>query len=88
MEAKQEQEILKETRELLLQVAMELEAAADAARKAAELTTEADRHRAWAHGQQMYTRLSQANRLLKQFQSTIDDALKQEEADQKKSAKK
>jgi hypothetical protein len=88
MEAKQEQEIMKEVRELLLQVAMELEAAGAAARKAAELTTDADRHRAWPYGQQMYTRLAQANRLLQQFQSTIDEALKQEDADQKKIAKK
>jgi uncharacterized membrane protein YccC len=88
MDAKQEQKILKEVRELLLQLAMELEASAAAARKAAELATDADRQRAWPYGQQMYTRLSQANHLLQQFQSFIDDALKQENAYQKQMEKK
>ena len=88
MDAKQEQGMLKEVREFLLQLAMELEASAAAARKAAVLVTDADKQRAWPQVQQMYTRLSQANHLLQRFQSIIDNALKQEDADQKKIAKK
>ena len=88
MDAKQEREIEKELREFLLQLAMELEASAAAARQAAEFASDKDRQKAWPHVQQMYTRLSQANHLLQSFQATIDDGLKQVEAEQRQAAKK
>ena len=80
MVTKQEQDILKEVRQFLLQLALELEASAAAARKAAEVISDADKEQAWPFVQQMYTRLSQANYLLQSFKTIIDDAVKLEES--------
>jgi len=91
LDPKQEQKMLKEVREFLLQLALELEASAAAARKAAELVYdrgEKARQQTWPQVQQMYTRLSQANLLLQNLKTTIDDALKQEENGQSQPTKK
>jgi hypothetical protein len=80
MDAKQEKDLKKEMHEYLMQLALELEASADAAKKAAEQVYDADRGRSWALVQQMYTRLSQADHLLERIKATVDDAIKLEES--------
>ncbi len=62
---------LAEARRLLLQVAQELSAAAAAAQTAAE----AQRGQAWPHVQQLYTRFSAAEQLLKDVRRTVDAAI-------------
>lgn len=78
MDAKQEKDLRNEIREYLLQLALELQASADAAKKAAGLTQEADGDQAWRFVQQMYTRLGQADFMLKKIKTAIDEAVKLE----------
>ena len=83
-----ERGIREEVRQFLLQLAMELETSAGAARKAAELSLKSDMETAWPYVQQMYTRLSQANLQLQSLKALVDYAVKQENADQNKIGKK
>lgn len=62
---------LAEARRLLLQVAQELTSAAEAARGAAGT----DRAQAWPQVQQLYTRFSAAEQLLKDVRRTVDAAI-------------
>jgi len=80
MDTKQEKELRKEMREYLMQLALELEASADAAKKASEHVFDNDRGLSWTFVQQIYTRLSQANHLLERIKATVDDAVKLEES--------
>lgn len=74
MEPKREQEVLSQVCQYLLQIALELEASALAARKAAELIPKRDGS-AMPHVHQLYSRLNEATFLLNRFKSTIDDAI-------------
>ena len=80
MDTKQEKDLRKEVREYLMQLALELQASADAAKKAADNVY---KDQAWPFVQQMYTRLSQANLFLERMKTTIDDAVKMEESGRK-----
>lgn len=80
MDDKQVKILEKDVHEFLMQLSMELEASAEAAKKAAEYFSETDRQNAWTYVQQMYARLSQANHLLQRFKSTIDYAVELDEA--------
>lgn len=64
---------LAEARRLLLQVEQELTSAAAAAKTAAH----ADREHAWPQVQQLYTRFSAAEQLLKDVRRTVDAAIRE-----------
>ena len=74
MDPKREQEVLAQVRQCLLQIALELEASATAARKAAENVSNRDKS-AMPHVQQLYSRLNEANFQLNRFKRTIDEAV-------------
>ena len=74
MEPKREQEVLAQVRQCLLQIALELEASATAARNAAESVPKRDGS-AMPHVQQLYSRLSEATFQLDRFKRTIDEAV-------------
>jgi hypothetical protein len=69
------EQVIREVRHCLTQIALELEAAAEGARGAAEHL--ADRSAAWSHVQQMYGRLEEASHLVGKFQRTINEAMEQ-----------
>lgn len=73
MDEKQEKLILDDVRLCLRQIALELEAAAEGARKAADAIP--SQQAAWPPVQQMYTRLDEANHLIERFKSTINAAV-------------
>jgi len=73
MDQKQEMELRMEVRQYLIQIALELEAAAGGAKGAAENI--GDRELAIPYVQQLYSRLSQATYLLDSFKRTIDKAI-------------
>jgi len=79
MEDKREQEIKAQVREYLLQIALELEAAATGARGAAGAIVVGNHELGMINVQQLYSRLREATYLLDRFKSTIDEAV----ADQK-----
>jgi hypothetical protein len=74
VDPKREQEVLAQVRECLLQIALELEASATAARNAAELAPKRDGS-AMPQVQQLYSRLSEATFQLDRFKRTIEEAL-------------
>ncbi len=74
MDPKQEQEVLAKVRQCLLQIALELQASATAARKAAENVPKRDKS-AMPHVQQLYSRLSEATFQLDRFKRTIEEAI-------------
>jgi hypothetical protein len=65
--------ILDDMRLCLRQVALELEAAAAAAKTAADAIPH--RQASWGPVQQLYTRLDEANHLASTFKTKIDDAI-------------
>jgi hypothetical protein len=73
MEPKREREMQSQVRQYLLQIALELEASAAGARRAAEAIP--NRDLAMLHVQQLYSRLNEATFLLNRFKKSIDDAL-------------
>ncbi len=73
MDPKEESKVINKTKEYLLQIALELEAAAAGARGAAEAIP--DREKGMRHVQQLYSRLKEATYLLDRFKSTIDEAI-------------
>jgi len=78
MDQKREQEVRSQVREYLLQVALELEAAAAGARGAAGAIVGGSREQGMSHVQQLYSRLNEATFMLDRFKSTIDQALADE----------
>lgn len=75
MEDKREQEIRDQVREYLLQIALELEAAATGARGAAGAIVTGNHELGMINVQQLYSRLREATYLLGRFKSTIDEAV-------------
>jgi hypothetical protein len=73
MDPKREQEVKSQVREILLQIALELEASAAGARGAAANIP--DRELGMPYVQQLYSRLKEATFLLDKFKRVIDDAL-------------
>ncbi len=73
MDPKREQEINSQVRQFFLQIAAELEAAAAGARSVAAAIP--NRDLAWTLTQQFYSRLEDANHLVKSLQRTIDEAI-------------
>ena len=73
MDEKQEKLFIDDVRLCLRQIALELEAAAEGARKAADAMP--SREGAWSPVQQMYTRLDAANFLVAKFKTTINEAV-------------
>lgn len=61
-----------EARQLVVQVALELEKAAEAARRAVDAGD--DRAEAWKQLQQLYTRFDQASQLLRDMRRAVDAA--------------
>lgn len=71
MLARMDEKSSAEARQLVVQVALELEKAAEAARRA--VSTD-DRAEAWKQLQQLYTRFDQAAQLLRDMRRTVDAA--------------
>lgn len=61
-----------EARQMVVQVALELEKAAEAARRAVDAGD--DRTEAWKQLQQLYTRFDEASQLLRDMRRTVDAA--------------
>lgn len=73
MDPKQERELEAQVTQCLLQIALELEAAAAGARGAAKAIP--DRESSMRNVQQLYSRLQEATHLLNRFKRTIDEAV-------------
>lgn len=73
MDEKQEKLILDDVRLCLRQIALELEAAAEGARKAADAMP--SQEGAWPPVQQLHTRLDEANYLVTKFKAKINEAV-------------
>ena len=69
-----ERQVIDQTRQCLIQIALELEEAAAGAKHAAECLD--DRDAAWAQVHQMFARLGQADHLIKRFRGVIEEATK------------
>ena len=74
MDFTDEQAVQNEARRYLIEISLELEAAATAARRAAAALP-GHRDVAWREIQQMYARYDQASRRMAELRATVEDAV-------------